>query len=176
MSRLSFLRPSRGAAVAAVLVLAGLLSVGIVSTTGKSPNPRLSDNTKASGALDSAERFTHPKLANAKTTGPATGRTRTFYSVDTPELTAIVDAFNGEVVSVVFATSDVAKRASFDPTTVAKRVLKDYGLSMPGVTPVVTVADHGAAKYVDVTWQKTKGRVKLPATLVVRRPRSRSTA
>ncbi len=167
MSRLSLLRPSRGAAVTAVLVTAGVLSVGIVSTAGKSPNPRLSDNIQSGGALASVERFTHRKLGEAKTSYLTMGRNRAFYAVDAPELTAVVDAFDGQVVSVVFATSGTAKPVSFDPTAVSARVLKDYGLSMPGATPVVTTADHGAVKYVDVTWQKMKGKVKLPATLVV---------
>lgn len=160
------LHPARGLTVTAVLVTAGLLAVGIVSVSSATPpGPRMTDNVRPSGARAAVERFLGQAVPGAAITGPDRGLFRQTYKVETPDFTALVDAFDGRVVYFLNAPGQLIHGASartFDPVEIATRVLTEHRGAMPGVKPTVTRADHGALQLIEVTWQRTSGAIRLP--------------
>lgn len=159
------------------------------TTTCASPGPEQSSGGSAPGssasgnpcaaqtgitraeAIAAVEAFIGRKLVSPDVSGPQDSASVSSYQVMEAGVDAWVDAATGRVTSLLKLPVPETTNMALSPAaaqTAATAFLTAHSIPFDGLTPAVTVEDHGCCKFYVVTWQRYVNGVTVPDTRIVK--------
>ena len=159
------------------------------STTCTGPGPALSSGGSAAGsgasgnpcpaqagvtkaeAIAAVEALIGRKLVSPDVSGPQAAASGSLYQVMEAGVDAWVDAATGRVTSLLMMPVPETTNMALSPAeaqTAAAAYLTAHSIPFDGLTPAVTVEDHGCCKFYVVTWQRYVNGITVPDTRIVK--------
>jgi hypothetical protein len=147
-------------------------STGSAAGSGASGNPCAAETgvTKAQ-AIAAVEAFIGRKLVSPDVSGPQASASGSSYQVMEAGVSAWVDAATGRVTSLMTVPVPETTTMALSPAqaqTAAAAFLNAHSIPFDGLTPAVTVEDHGCCKFYVVTWQRYVNGITVPDTRIVK--------
>lgn len=163
------------AAAAAIVLVAGALIAGTggAATSTSHPSsasPATTGITRA-GAIAAVEAFIGRTLVSPDVSGPQDSASGSSYQVMEAGVSAWVDAATGRVTSSMTNPVPETTNMALSPDqaqAAAAAFLTSHSIPFDGLTPAVTIEDHGCCKFYVVTWQRYVNGVTVPDTRIVK--------
>jgi len=153
---------ARWLAVAATLVVASLA----IASAAAAPNPRLEVRISTSLAVTTVEQMTGSR--DLKVTGPFTAVDHRFYTLDGKQVHANVDAFTGQVRTLVLLdkvpTGASVRISMAQAKAAAARFLRDQRIGTHGLTAGGRLIDHGSMQEFLITYGRRVNGALVPDT------------
>lgn len=117
--------------------------------------------------MDAVKAFV-PNATNLTVEPPHDSAFHRFYLVQSPDLVAAVDAFDGRVTTLtlqdLLPTSNAVVLTPVQAQERAASYLSEHGEPIDGRQPSVQLTEHGDFSEYDVTWQGYVGEIVVPDT------------